>query len=130
MAAETMTKRRHMPVSVQLHACLILLGFNPDEPIEWHHSIPLSHRPILADGRYEPDENDPRYIVPMQKAEHRERTAKIDVPIAAKIKRLSKKQEAFRGRLLAKQTGDDPPRDVRKHRIQSRPFNKPAERRT
>jgi hypothetical protein len=125
-----MTARPHMPLRVKLDAALIALGLDPAS-VELHHQPPLSLRPYdEATGKWTPDANDPRYIVPMGKALHRERTAAIDIPASAKTRRVTKKHEAFRAVILAKQTGDDPPRDVRKHRIPSRPFHKPAERRT
>lgn len=39
--------------------------------------------------------------------EHREKTAKIDVPQIAKSRRLRADQEQFRARLLAKQQGEE-----------------------
>lgn len=119
-----MTKRPHMPVSVQRDAALIALGLDPND-VEWHHQPALALRLIdIETGKYTPDANDPRYIVPLATKEHRERTAKIDIPQAAKTKRLEKAQEAFRAAMVAKTTGDDPPRDVKRHRIPSRPFQK------
>jgi hypothetical protein len=113
-----------MPVTVQRDAALIALGFDP-ATVEWHHSPPLGLRPYdEATGKYTPDANDPRYIVPMGKAPHRERTAKIDVPAIAKTKQLTKNHAAFVATMLAKAGVDDAPRDVRRSRIPTRPFQK------
>lgn len=57
---------------------------------------------------------------PLPKAEHRARTAKIDIPQIAKTKRLARAHEEFRTRLLT-------PRDERpakKSKWQSRSFAK------
>ena len=127
--------RPRMPVSVQRDACLILLGFDQAEKIEWHHSPALGRRKRLPDGRYDPDANDPQYIVPLRKADHdcqtfgtKATTAGSDIHAIAKDKQLTKDQEAFRARLNAKTGRDDPPRDVRRHRIPSRPFQKRQKR--
>lgn len=118
-----MSERDKIPVGTKLAACLILLGFDLDEPIEWHHSPPIAQR--AWDGRaYDPPANDPYYIVPMGKAAHRKRTAEIDIPAIAKTKRITKAQEEFRTRMLAKSTGEPaPPRKGRqwpKRAFQSR----------
>lgn len=47
---------------------------------------------------------EPWNLVPRLIAEHREKTAKVDVPQAAKARRLSAKQEEFRRMLLVKGT--------------------------
>ncbi len=120
--------RPHMPVSVQRDACLILLGFLPGEKIEWHHAPALGLRKRLPDGRYDPDANDPNYIVPLRKADHAKQTrgtkattAGSDVHLIAKGKRLEKAQATHVAIVEAKLTGDTP-RDVKRHRIASRPF--------
>jgi hypothetical protein len=41
-------------------------------------------------------------LVPRPILEHREKTAKVDIPMAAKAARLSAEQEEFRRRMLAK----------------------------
>ena len=46
--------------------------------------------------------NHPSNLVPRLRAEHRAKTAKIDIPAIAKGKRLEKDQHAFREKILAK----------------------------
>jgi hypothetical protein len=63
----------------------------------------FDHWPVpVANG----GSNHASNLTPRIKAEHREKTAKRDIPIIAKGKRISKAQEAFRARLLAKLQGD------------------------
>lgn len=117
-----MTKRPHMPVSVQRDAALYALGLDP-ENVEWHHQPALSIRPYDPQtGRWTPDANNAKYIIPMAAEAHRERTPG-DISTAAKVKRVEKRHAEFCGRLLAKSSGDDI-RDVRRRRIPSRPFPK------
>jgi hypothetical protein len=59
----------------------------------------VDHYPIpVANG----GSNHPTNLVPRLKAEHREKTARKDIPMIAKGKRISKDHEAFRQRMLAK----------------------------
>ncbi len=66
----------------------------------------FDHYPIRheAGGPDEPWNLQPRLIL-----EHRIKTATVDVPEIAKIKRVTKKQEEFRQRLLAKAFAEDFP---------------------
>lgn len=114
-------KRKHRPISVERDACLNALGLL-GKNINYDHRPPLSHRPYdAATGLYTPDENDPKYLFPVL-AEENKRLAdgdpakplSGDTSIAAKLKRISKDQDQFRARLLAKDTGDDPPPQKRK----------------
>lgn len=115
--------RPHMPVAVQRDAALIALGLELGK-VEYHHEPPLAFRPYdPATGRWTPDANDPRYIVPMATEAHRARTP-ADTTAAAKVKRVTKAHETHLAVITAKQTGDDPPRDVKRVRIQSRGFDK------
>lgn len=59
-------------------------------------------------------------LEPMLRADHRERTAKIDLPQIAKTKRISKEQEDFR-RLMLTPRDERPPKQSR---WGSRPFQK------
>jgi hypothetical protein len=69
--------------------------------------------------------HDPRMLTPMRPEDHKEITAKVDIPRIAKIKRSSKKQEEFRRKMLAKGGGEDEAPPVRrKAKIASRPFPK------
>lgn len=123
-----MSARRHRPVSVERDAALYALGLDPAN-VEWHHTPPLSVRQRLADGRYDPDENDPKHIVPLTPESHARHTfgpskatsAGGDIHNAAKVKRVAADTAAFRQRLLAKEPGK--PRE-KTGRIRSRGFNK------
>ncbi len=119
-----MTRRRkHRPVSVERDAALWALGIDPAD-VEWHHEPPLAMRPIdPATGLYAPDENDPRHIIPMARVDHRARTPK-DVSAVAKVKRVTRRHDEFRQRLLAKDAGRKAPETKPKRKIHSRPWPK------
>lgn len=110
-------RRKHMPMRVKLDAVLHILGLLGME-IEWHHCPALGLREYDPEtGLYTPDENDPRYIVPLIKAVHRRITngtpatsADGDIHKIAKAKRLSADQERFRARLLEKPPREERPR--------------------
>lgn len=98
--------RPHMSLQTKLEAALIALGMEP-RLVEWHHEPPLQLRvwcPVKGDTI--PAANDPRHIVPVIRDEHRERSAKLDVPAIAKTRRLSDEQEELRRRLTAKAPGE------------------------
>lgn len=118
-------KRQHMPLSVKLEAALRALGMEPKE-VEFQHDPPLAMRVWVPERHdYDPPENDPRYIRPMSKAEHREVTAKRDIPQIARTKRLARKHEEFRRRMLEPEAETAPePKRSRKRKIPSRPFQK------
>ena len=126
-----MTRRANMGLRVQRDAALYALGLNPAN-VRWDHRPPLSVRPFIEVGRarrYTPDENDPRYIVPLTPENHDKRTfgtskattVGSDIHTAAKVKRIEKDEAEFRRRLLAKANGE--PRQKR-GRMKSRPFQK------
>ena len=108
-----MTKRKHMSVATQRDAALHALGLYGFE-LEYDHMPPLGLRERILDNQgniigYIPDENDPRYIVPMIKEAHRRKTngkphdaSSGDIHKVAKGRRLHKKHEEFRRRLLSK----------------------------
>lgn len=104
-------KRPHMSLTVKLKALLIngpVLDENKKkvcdlELIEWDHHPPLALRPIDEEtGDTIPPANDPKYIHPMYKPAHREKTAKQDIPQIAKANAQEKKlgAEEFRAILL------------------------------
>lgn len=66
---------------------------------DWHH-FPIAK----ANGGPDTHWN----IQPMVRAAHREETAKVTIPTVAKGKRITKDQEEFRRRLLAKDRGEQP----------------------
>lgn len=107
--------RPHMPLGVKLVACLLVMGLDPDD-VDFDHQPALGLRHFdPATGKYSPDANDPRYIVPRLRADHKIKTngrgattRGSDKGEIAKTRRLEKRRAA----LLAKPT--------RKERRQSR----------
>ena len=94
----TKQHRKAIPLGVKLHACLLLLGFTDEEIVG---GVDFDHQPALAfrevvDGVMMPASNDPHYLRPMRRAEHRIKTsgtkatsAGSDVHMAARVKRLN-----------------------------------------
>lgn len=60
--------------------------------VDWNHIVPHA-----IGGT-----DHPSNLEPMLRSEHKERTAKIDIPQIAKTKRIEKKQAEFRSKILAK----------------------------
>lgn len=122
-----MAERKHIPLKVKLAAALLKLGhvpFSQAQRMTADQIIALydfNHHPIPhAQGG--PDE--PWNLDPMLRPEHREITAKKDIPQIAKTKRISREHEEFQRRLLT-------PRDERppkKQTIRSRGFDKRREK--
>lgn len=87
---------------------------------QWHH----------GNRRANCGSNHPTNLTPLWIKEHRERTARIDIPEIAKGKRLAKANEEHVASVRAKIFGGPKPREVIKFRwpkgrkIQSRPFAK------
>ena len=82
---------------------------------EWDHI-----HPVALGG-----DNHHSNLSPLPKADHRAKTAKADIPRIAKVKRITRSQDEFRARLLAKDTGEPAPEPrKRKVKIPSRPFPK------
>lgn len=79
---------------------------------DWDHI-----HPVALGG-----DNHHSNLTPMPRDTHRAKTAKQDIPRIAKTKRLSKKQEAFRAALLAKDGGEPPPDPKRKKAWPKRKF--------
>ena len=115
--------RPHMSMKVKLESALRALGLEPAQ-VEFDHDPPLQLRIWVPErGDTDPPANDPRHIVPRAAAAHGEKTAKRDIPAIGKTRRLSREQEAFQARMLAKDRGEDPPAPAkRKQSIPSRPF--------
>jgi hypothetical protein len=129
---KTASYRRRIPLGVRLHAVLLLLGYTDEEIrdglIEWDHCPALGLRfanPVT--GELEPAPNDPRFIRPLRKREHRQKTLGSALPLSgdisliAKQKRIEKEVAAFRARMLAKTPGVKRPR---RSKLASRPFAK------
>ncbi len=110
------------PPNLSTKLAAALLQLRDDETgqplIEWRHAQNMSatqinslfqfdHYPIRHEAG---GPSEAWNLVPRMIREHRVKTAKIDVPQAAKIKRISREQEAFRQRLLAKDRGEEKPK--------------------
>lgn len=126
----TRSKRPHIPIKAKLHAALYALGLDPSL-VEFDHDPSLGMRPYdEITGEYSPPANDPRYIVPRQKSDHAIKTDGTHVPLSgdkskiAKVRRISRKQEEFRQRLLEKLPKEErPPSKWPKRGFQRRPKN-------
>lgn len=119
--------RPHMSMKVKLEAALRALGLTP-ETVQWDHDPPLQMRVWVPEKKdTDPPANDPKHIVPLASAAHREKTsgsatkarAQGDVTEIAKTRRLAEKQAEFRRRLLATEPDD---KTERKSRWPSRPL--------
>lgn len=135
MAAASTTRehRKHIPIGVKLHACLLLLGYTDEEitggAIQWDHFPALGLRVVdEATGELVPHPNDPAFIRPMRNGAHLIKTsgtpattAGSDIHGIAKAKRLSREQEEFRARLLKREPGQ---KRKPKGTMPSRPFSK------
>jgi hypothetical protein len=129
--------RRHLSLKTKLAAALLQCREEDGSfCVEWKHARIMSadqiislfhfdHYPIRheAGGPDEPWNLTPRLI-----PEHRKKTAKIDVPQIAKIKRITKKEEEFRARLLAKVFSDPEPETWGKKPRRPWPKRKMAQR--
>ncbi len=83
-----------MPLRVKLAAALRALGLDPDN-VDWNHNPPIQLRRWDPEtGDTDPPANDPRFIEPLDRAEHKTLTAKRDVPAIARTKRAEKKRAA------------------------------------
>ncbi|WP_235912820.1 hypothetical protein [Brucella tritici] len=125
--------RKRIPDRVKLEAALRRFGLTIKE-VEFDHSPALALRPINPlTGDTIPPANDPDHIDMLLTQEHRVKTfgrggekrittADGDIGKIAKVRRLTKQQEAYRQRLIAKATGQEQP--PRKSKWQSRPLGK------
>lgn len=115
-------KRGHIGLKTKLAAAISAMFLTHDEAkalsedqvlslVVWDHD-PIPHAHDGEDAHYN--------LTPRLIADHRKKTAKTDIPMIAKVRRISADQEAFRQRLLT-------PRDEReqkKPRWGSRKFPK------
>jgi hypothetical protein len=113
---KTSDHRKHIPVGVKLHACLLLLGFTEDEisgGIQWDHYPALNLRVLDPEtGMLTPHPNDPAYLRPLRTDDHkvktfgrggarRTTTRDSDLSEPRRIDKISTKHQEFRNRLLA-----------------------------
>ena len=124
-------KRKNLTLKTRLAAALLQMR-RPDDHgklvlvISFDEAKTMTDDEIIARFHFDHDPiphaqggpDEPWNLTPLPVADHRDKTAKIDVPQIAKTKRITRKQEEFRQRMLAKKQGK--PRA--KGRIPSRPF--------
>jgi hypothetical protein len=102
-------KRHGICLSVKLAACLLEILRLKGKPIDMARAKTMSAQEIIslfdfnhivlhANG----GPADPWNLEPLLRAEHRERTARIDIPAAAKARRIESKHQAFREQILRK----------------------------
>lgn len=120
-----MSKRGHISLETQLASALLALGLVPYDDAKAMgrtNFLSLFHfdHNILHSSEH-PDRDEFWNLAPMLIPAHRIKTATIDVPQAAKSKRLRKARAAL-DHFLA--TGEKPERPKFKRRISSRPFPK------
>lgn len=115
-----MSKRRKaIPLRTKLAAALLQI-LRPDENGNLVPVIPYEEAKTLTDSeiisRFELDHfplrkidggpDEPWNLVYRPKAEHREKTRKIDIPAAAKSRRIEKRNALSAARIRAKLTGE------------------------
>lgn len=89
--------------------------------VEWDH-YPVAFN-IARDSGWTIEEiNHPTNLLPRFILGHREKTAKVDTPVAAKSKRLTAAQEEHRRRMLIVTEGEPDDLAVVKSKWPSRPF--------
>lgn len=110
--------RKAPPIGVKLAASLLRLGFTLDEiqapgAIEWQHDPPLKERRWDdAAGDFDPPQHDPRFMLPMRKADHKAQTfgpggekrvhkRNSDISEPIRLDRLAQKHDAFKAMLAA-----------------------------
>lgn len=105
--------RKAIPLHVKVKAALLAAGFTWEDictpgAIHWDHDPALGLRERKGRTKFVPDQLDPRHIVPMLRAPHREKTvggpatvADGDIHKIHKAGRLAAEQAAFRKRLTA-----------------------------
>lgn len=122
-------RRKAIPNRVKLIAALARFGLRVEQ-VQFDHSPPLALREWDdSAGDYRPAANDPLHIQMLIMEEHRTKTfgrlatvADGDVHKIAKAKRLSRKHQEFRDRLLRKDAGEQA--RVGRSRWRKRPFAK------
>lgn len=120
-----MPTRKAIPTKVKLQVTAKQGGYCPCgcreqldfmvEGVDFDHDPPLSHR--VANGNdWEPHQHDPKHIYALRKPCHAAKTPQ-DIKTAAKIKRLSRAQEAL-------ESGE---KKTSKHNWPSKPIPKRAD---
>jgi hypothetical protein len=117
MTFRTRDHRKSIPASVKVECLMVALaealGLASDTRFEFDHTPALCLRDFDPEtGRFEPDQNDPAFIVVRTPEDHRVKTFGTkattygsDIFERAKDRRITKDQEEFRRRMLAKEPG-------------------------
>lgn len=127
--------RPHMPLSVKLDSALIALGLEPGD-VDFDHCPALRLREFDPEtGEYNPPANDPKYITPRARPDHRNKTKGDAKQIASKrrqerklnqkVKKQADRLEKGRQIIDAMAAGqhvekDMRPTETRKRKIPSR----------
>lgn len=113
------TPRPAIRLRVKCAAALLTMKGDDGLPlIPWEHAKQMTSDQIISLFQFDhyPIRHEaggpalPWNLVPRMIRAHRIKTAKIDQPEIAKIKRITEEQAAFRERLLAKDRGEQKPR--------------------
>lgn len=119
-------KRKAPTLSNKLASALLALGY-----VDHEHAKLMTDAQVISLFHFDhypiPHAHDGPTIgwnlVPRLIKAHREKTAKTDVPMIAKTRRVESDWKQFTARMSAKTTGEDVPAK-RKSRLQSRGFDK------
>lgn len=106
--------RKHISMRLQRDVALRQMGLDP-AVVELDHDPALALRKVNAAlNDYDPPQHDPNYLRWRMPAEHKVKTfgckattAGSDIHLIAKSKRVTRDQEDFRRRMLAKEPGQD-----------------------
>lgn len=132
-----MTRRAHIGLKTKLAAALCQM-VRPDETGGFTRVIPhdqakrMTEDQVLAVFHFDHDPIPKAHggpdthfnLTPRPKPEHQAKTAKRDIPMIAKVKRLTREQEEFRRRVLKKTTGQ---KRKPRGKIPSRAFSRRAQ---
>jgi hypothetical protein len=113
-----MRMRRHRPpIRLRVKCAVALLALKGDDGsplIPWEHAKQMTAEQIISLWNFDhyPIREEaggpslPWNLVPRLIRAHRRKTAKIDLPEIAKIRRVVKAEEEFRARMLTKANGE------------------------
>lgn len=135
MSFRTRDHRKSIPAGVKVECLMVALaqalGLDSDTRFEFDHSPALCLRDFDPEtGRFTPDQNDPAFIVVRTPEDHHVKTFGTkattygsDIFERAKNRRLTRDQEDFRRRMLAKEPGQQREKSTRwpKRKFESRP---------
>lgn len=128
-------KRKNPNLTQKLAATLLMLKNGHGQPvIDPERAKGMSAESVIQLFEFDHNihvaiggQNHPSNLVPRIKAEHREKTAKIDIPQIAKTKRIARANDEHVNALLRKATGDAPEPRRKGPKLRGRSFPKPLE---